>query len=95
LMSEEGLESTENELIHIGKPMDFDEDEFIKELNNLYKEAYAETEEMKEIVHRIVPTYNRRQEDITRDKELQDSLKSDFPDTRSHLPNEFLKVGVN
>ena len=30
LMDEEGLQSTENELIHIGRPIDFDETEFLK-----------------------------------------------------------------
>ena len=29
LMSEEGLQSTENKLIHIGKPIEFDEDLFV------------------------------------------------------------------
>ena len=32
LMDEEGLQSTDNELIHIGKPIDFDEELFIHQL---------------------------------------------------------------
>ncbi len=35
LMSEEGLQSTENELIHIGKPIEFDEDQFRHQLEEL------------------------------------------------------------
>ena len=46
LMDEEGLQATENELIHIGKPIEFDEKEFIKNLEDLYREAYAETNEI-------------------------------------------------
>ena len=68
LMAEEGLESTENELIHIGKPIEFDEDEFLKDLENLYKAAYAETDHMKRIVKKIIPTYHLREADIIRDR---------------------------
>ena len=35
LMDEEGLQSTDNELIHIGKPIDFDEELFIHQLEEL------------------------------------------------------------
>lgn len=35
LMSEEGLQSTENKLIHIGKPIEFDEDLFVHQLEEL------------------------------------------------------------
>ena len=30
LMEEEGLKGTENELIHIGRPLEFQEEEFLK-----------------------------------------------------------------
>ena len=90
LMAEEGLESTENEKIHIGKPIEFNEDEFIEDLESLYNQAYAETDEMKKIVHKIVPTYHLREADIVRDKKIQESWKKDFSDTRSELPSAFL-----
>ena len=90
LMSEEGLQSTANELIHIGKPIDFDEDQFLKDLEDLYRAAYAEEEGMKEIVHKIVPTYHIRQEDVERDRKIASELMKDFSDTRSTLPSEFL-----
>lgn len=94
LMDEEGLQSTENKLIHIGKPMVFDEDEFLKDLEALYQEAYAETDQMKRIVHKIVPTYHLREADIERDREIKSRLREKFPDTRSKLPSDFLNRGV-
>lgn len=94
LMAEEGLESTENEKIHIGKPIDFDEEEFLKDLEELYQEAYAETEQMKTIVHKIVPTYHLREADIIRDQKIQASWKKEFSDTSSNLPSAFLNRGV-
>ena len=89
-MDEEGLQSTENKLIHIGKPIDFDEQQFLKDLEELYHAAYEEEEGMKEIVHKIVPTYHIRQEDIERDQKIASELMKDFSDTRSKLPSEFL-----
>ncbi len=90
LMDEEGLQETENELIHIGKPIEFDEDEFIANLQDLYREAYGESNEMKNIVHKIVPTYHLREADIERDRKIQESLHDDFPDHNSALPSAFL-----
>ena len=94
LMDEEGLQETENELIHIGKPIEFDEDEFLKDLEDLYREAYAETKKMKQIVHKIVPTYHLREADIERDKKIQESLHDEFPDHNSELPSAFLNQTV-
>ncbi len=57
LMDEEGMQKTANESISIGKPIDFDESVFYEKLDKLYAAAYAETDEMKELVHDLVPTY--------------------------------------
>lgn len=91
LMKEEGLQSTENELIYIGKPIEFDEDEFLKDLEELYEAAYAETDKMKLIVKKVVPTYNLREVDIQRDQKIQEGWKKKFPDTCSKLPEAFLR----
>ena len=40
-MAEEGLTKTENELIHIGKPIPFNTDEFLKQLERLAVVAYG------------------------------------------------------
>ena len=63
LMEEEGLQSTDNKMIFIGKPIEFDEKKFLENLKVLYKEAYNENSRMKEIVREIVPTYKLRDED--------------------------------
>lgn len=93
LMKEEGLQSTDNELIHIGKPIEFNEEEFLKDLETLYTAAYAETNQMKKIVKKIVPTYHLREVDEERDREIQAGWKKDYPDTRSNLPEAFLNRG--
>lgn len=57
LMEEEGLQETRNKLIHIGKPIEMDDEKF-KEQLALLEEAYkTESPEMKHIVAEIVPTY--------------------------------------
>ena len=80
LMNEEGLQETDNELIHIGKPIEFDEDTFFERLNDLYKFAYEETDRMKELVSELVPTYNIKEEDKVRDRKLHDQLSHKFFD---------------
>ena len=58
LMAEEGLRKTDNELIHIGCPTPFDEDEFLKKLEGLMKAAYANRKDIRERVSEIVNTYH-------------------------------------
>lgn len=58
LMKEEGLKETPNHLIHIGKPIELDEDKLFTYLDMLYKEAYSECDNMKELVSELVPTYH-------------------------------------
>ena len=57
LMEEEGLQKTDNELISIGKPLVIDEENLFNKIQELYIEAYNETDRMKELVHELVPTY--------------------------------------
>ena len=59
LMKEEGLQNTDNHLIHIGKPIEMDDALFKQQLQRL-EEAYRnEAEDIKDIVAEIVPTYQR------------------------------------
>lgn len=58
LMSEEGLQNTENELIHIGKPIEFDEQEFKHQLEELDELSRTDSPQIKEKVMEIVPTYH-------------------------------------
>ena len=57
LMNEEGLKETENKLIHIGKPIEFDEERFREDLEELRKMAEEDSAEIRWKVRRIVPTY--------------------------------------
>ncbi len=57
LMSEEGLTATENSLIHIGKPLEIDEEVFFKTLDEMKAVMYDESVNVRELVKRIVPTY--------------------------------------
>lgn len=57
LMKEEGLQETDNELIHIGKPIEMDDEWFKKKLRQLDEASFRESMDMKEIVAEIVPTY--------------------------------------
>ena len=58
LMDEEGLQKTRNELIYIGKPIEMDDGEFEQQLEKLDALSREETDQMKEIVKEIVPTYH-------------------------------------
>ena len=57
LMEEEGLQKTPNQMISIGKPLVIDEKNLFDKIQELYVEAYNETDRMKELVHELVPTY--------------------------------------
>ncbi|MBO5987367.1 MAG: polysaccharide biosynthesis protein, partial [Lachnospiraceae bacterium] len=58
LMAEEGIEKTANELIHIGKPIAFDMEKFMGELEELADASYNNDEEIRRVVKRIVTTYH-------------------------------------
>ena len=68
LMGEEGLQETDNQLIHIGHPLEFDDKEFFKKLEQLYDHAYSEKDDIKSFVEEIVPTYQEKEEDKARDR---------------------------
>ena len=57
LMEEEGLKKTENDLIHIGNPIPFDENVFLDNLENLMEIAYGNKGNIRECVHNMVMTY--------------------------------------
>lgn len=58
LMAEEGIKRTDNEMIHIGKPIPFDTKEFLKQLKLLSKAAYNNSEDIVAMVEAIVPTFH-------------------------------------
>lgn len=58
LMAEEGLTDTENGMIHIGKPIEYNEDEFFNALDDMKQCMYDDSVDIRAIVKSIVPTYN-------------------------------------
>ena len=58
LMNEEGMRKTANERIHIGCPIPFNADEFFVQLNALMGAAYANREDIRDMVEQIVVTYH-------------------------------------
>lgn len=59
LMAEEGVTATENEKIHIGKPIKFDIDQFLDNLDDLMDVAYSNKSDIKQTVAKIVTTYHQ------------------------------------
>ncbi len=57
LMEEEGLQETENKLIHIGKPIEMDEDKFFEQLGELKRILEDEPTNARLLISKIVPTY--------------------------------------
>ena len=58
LMAEEGLQKTENKLIHIGKPIPFKTDDFLRNLQRLMQAAYSNDAFISDMVKEIVSTYH-------------------------------------
>lgn len=58
LMEEEGLQNTENQLIHIGKPIELDEEKFLAQLQHLKEYVVEEPDDIRSYIQDIVPTYS-------------------------------------
>jgi len=65
LMKEEGLQSTANKLIHIGKPIEMDDELFKQQLDRLDAAYRVEDPNMKALVAEIVPTYHPQKETVS------------------------------
>ena len=57
LMDEEGMQTTDNKLIFIGKPIDMDDEWFMKKIDELDKDSQEDDENIRKYVHEIVPQY--------------------------------------
>lgn len=77
LMAEEGMEKTPNDLIHIGKPIEMDVQEFFKQLEVLAAYGYANSEKIRDIVAAIVPTYHSADSDLKLHKKVYEELMSE------------------
>jgi FlaA1/EpsC-like NDP-sugar epimerase len=80
LMEEEGMKKTDNDLIHIGKPIPFDTEEFLKKLEVLAQASYENDENIVQMVADIVPTFhpvgNKPTGNEVRMKQHQEETKS-------------------
>jgi FlaA1/EpsC-like NDP-sugar epimerase len=57
LMEEEGMQDTDNKLIHIGQPIELDEVKFLRQLEELKDICLKEPVEIRKMIREIVPTY--------------------------------------
>ncbi len=58
LMAEEGMKKTDNKLIHIGKPVEFDVENFLEQLEILASASCENDKNIIEIVKEMVPTFH-------------------------------------
>ena len=59
LMNEEGMQDTDNKLIHIGRPIEFDKEHFYEKLEELKDMAYAEdSADIRKKIMEVVDTYH-------------------------------------
>ena len=70
LMDEEGLTDTENEMIHIGKPIALNEEVFFEQLRQLREATRKDLPTIKKVVADIVPTYTPQSITPKHEKEL-------------------------
>lgn len=59
LMNEEGMQDTDNKLIHIGRPIEFDKEHFYEKLEELKEMAYVEdSADIRKKIMEVVDTYH-------------------------------------
>lgn len=90
LMAEEGMKKTENELIHIGKPIPFDVEVFLGQLEQLAQASYANSDKIVEMVKSIVPTFHPSGEKPTgyENEKSLDDFKKEIAMTQQNVLNE-------
>lgn len=66
LMAEEGMKPTDNEKIHIGKPIPFEVSVFLKQLEELVRASYENRSDIVEMVGEIVTTFHPTGDNPTR-----------------------------
>jgi len=89
LMAEEGLKKTENELIHIGCPIPFDVDEFLRQLPLLMQAAYGNRSNIRMLVMEIVSTYHPAQKEMP---QSENDVFSNHVDNQNSFRREKLRV---
>ena len=59
LMDEEGLASTANAKIHIGRPLQFDESVFLSVLDEMHEKMVDDRNDLKPLIKQLVPTFRQ------------------------------------
>lgn len=83
LMAEEGLTRTANDLIHVGKPLEFDVERFMGELEELARVSYENSAEMVQILAKVVPTFHpagKHQEESRQTTDVTDCAEGQLPE---------------
>ena len=62
LMAAEGNQTTDNDLIFVGKPLDINEDKFLEQLKQLYITSNNNDDRIFELVEQVVETYKRKED---------------------------------
>lgn len=57
LMDEEGMQDTDNKLIHIGKPIEMDDEKFCEQLERLREWSTDEKDDIRPLIKEVVVTY--------------------------------------
>ena len=83
-MDEEGIERTQNNLIHIGHPIEFDEEQFFESLKQLKKMTEEEVECIKLLISKMIPTYVAEgvEQDIVTCEETLECVKRLYAPTK-------------
>jgi FlaA1/EpsC-like NDP-sugar epimerase len=74
LMKEEGMQDTENKLIHIGKPIQINEEKFLQQLEQLKDLCQLEPEDIRSYIKDIVPTYVIQNDLSNKDKKMSHTV---------------------
>ena len=74
LMAEEGMTSTPNQLIHIGKPIPFDMEQFMKQLDVLAAASFMNSPDIVRLVAGVVPTFHTAESDLQLHQDTYDAL---------------------
>lgn len=93
LMAEEGMKKTENDLIHIGKPIPFDTEKFLQQLRELAKASYENSSRIVGMVEEFVPTFHPVGEYLEGDKGIVNEVVGGQKDAFSQVAVTVMKVG--
>ena len=89
LMKEEGLQETENKKIFIGELTDLDERDILYKLNklqNIINDENTPIEDIKKIMHDVVPTYNEPEHD--KRKKTNNNINNNEEKTKIQIAKE-------